>query len=186
MPHDVTQLLDAYNNEGDTSALDRLAQLLYVELKHIARSRSRDSKDLSATTLVNETFLKLLAGKRLKAANRKQFFALSATIMRQIVIDEIRYRRAAKRDGLNVTFADTITPDASSETADYLLQVDEALGIMAGEDARLTRVFECRFFAGMSIVETAESLGVSTRMAERLWSQARTRMGEIVGADDFG
>ena len=182
MPHDVTQLLYAYNNDGDSAALDRLAKLLYVELKHIARSRSRDSKELGATTLVQETFLKLLAGNRLKAEDRQQFFALSATIMRQIVIDEIRYQQAAKRAGLNVTFADTITPDDSSETADYLLQVDEALGIMTREDARLTRVFECRFFAGMSIAETAESLGVSTRQAERLWSQARTRMGEIVEA----
>ncbi len=179
MPHDVTQLLHAYNNEGDAAALDRLANLLYVELKLIARSRSRGSKDLSATTLVQETFLKLLAGNRLKAADRKQFFALSATIMRQIVIDEIRYQKAAKREGLNVTFVDTVSGDDASETADYLLQVDEALGILSSEDERLTQVFECRFFAGMSIVETAESLGVSTRMAERLWSEARTRMGEI-------
>ncbi len=178
MAHDVTQLLSAYN-QGDAAALDSLATVLYTELKQIARNRSRQSKDLSATTLVHETFVKLLGGNRLKATDRKQFFALSATIMRQIVIDEIRYQKAAKREGLNVTFADTITGDKTAESADYLLQVDEALNILTSEDERLTRVFECRYFAGMSMAETAESLGVSTRMAERLWSQARTRMGEL-------
>ena len=178
MEHDVTQLLSAYN-DGDRSALDRLARLLYVELKQIARSRSRDSKDLNATTLVQETFLKLLSGNRLKATDRKQFFGLSATIMRQIVIDEIRYQQAAKREGLNVTFVDTITGDDAAESADFLLQVDEALKVLTREDERLSRVFECRYFAGMSMAETAECLDVSTRMAERLWSQARTRMGEI-------
>ena len=178
MAHDVTELLHAYN-EGDASALDELARLLYIELKYIARNRSRNSQDFGATTLVQETFVKLLAGKKLKATDRKQFFALSATIMRQIVIDEIRYQRASKREGLNVTFVDTITGDDATQNADFLLQVDDALRIVAKEDERLTRVFECRYFAGMSIGETAECLDVSTRTAERLWSRARTRMGEL-------
>ncbi len=178
MTHDVTGLLHAYR-EGDASALDKLARLLYIELKHIARNRSRNSKDLGATTLVQETFLKLLAGKQLKASDRQQFFALSATIMRQIVIDEIRYQRASKREGLNVTFVDTITGDDGNQTADLLLQVDDALETLANEDERLARVFECRYFAGMSMAETAECLDVSTRTAERLWARARKRMGEI-------
>ena len=178
MAQDITRLLRAYNG-GDSAALNELVRLLYVELKRIARARARASKDLGATTLVQETFVKLLSGKQLEITDRKQFFVLSATIMRQIVVDEIRYQRAAKRDGLDVTFVDTITGDASAETADYLLQVDEALGILAKEDQQLTRVFECRFFAGMSINETAECLDVSNRTAERLWSRARTRMAEL-------
>jgi len=178
MAHDVTELLYAYS-EGDASALDKLAKLLYVELKHIARNRSRNSKDLSATTLVQETFVKLLAGKKLNATDRNQFFALSATIMRQIVSDERRYQRASKREGLNVTFVDTITGDDETPNADFLLQVDDALRTVAREDERLARVFECRYFAGMTMAETAECLGVSQRMAERLWSRSRIRMGEL-------
>ena len=167
--------MSAYN-KGDRSALDELATRLYTELKQIARNRARRSRDLGATTLVQETFIKLLSGRKLELENRQHFFALSATIMRQIVIDDIRQQRAAKRDGLNVTFADTVMPDGSLPSPDFLLQVDDALRLVSEEDERLTRAFECRYFAGMSIDETAECLGVSARTAERLWSRARTRI----------
>ncbi len=178
MANDITKLLSAYN-DGDASALDQLASQLYNELKFLARGRSRNSRDLSATTLVQETFLKLLASNKLKATDRQQFFALSATIMRQIVIDEIRYQHAAKREGLAVTFIDAISADNAIQNAEFLLQVDEALKILTTEDENLTRAFECRYFAGMSMTETAETLGVSVRSAERLWSKARGRMGEL-------
>ncbi len=178
MPASVTELLSAYD-AGDKAALDELATSLYSELKQLAYARSRSSGNMGATTLVQETFVKLLGGTQVQAKNRQQFFALAATIMRQIIIDEVRYLHAAKRGGLRVTFAETLIGDSTTQSADFLLQVDDALDTLAKVDERLVRTFECRFFAGMSIAETAECLGVSTRTTERLWSESRARMSEL-------
>ncbi len=175
----VTVLLKAHR-DGDGSALDQLATLLYPELKAMAQRRSRDSAGSGATTLVNETFLKLLSGGDLKAADRRQFFGLAATIMRQIIVDEIRYVMAGKRARKDVTFADTVMGDDGNEKAEFLLQVDEMLTIVEKEDDRLARVFECRYFAGLTTAETAEALDTSERSVERLWSTARSRIAELI------
>ncbi|MBT8079196.1 MAG: sigma-70 family RNA polymerase sigma factor [Gammaproteobacteria bacterium] len=179
MATDVTTLLNAHRN-GDASALNQLADLLYPELKAMARNRSRSGAGLGATTLVNETFLKLLSGGELRTDDRRQFFALMATIMRQIIVDEIRYVTADKRARRDVTFVDTVMGDDAHEKAELLLQVDEALNVVAAQDEQLAVVFECRYFAGMTTAETAEALSVSPRTAERLWAEARARVGELI------
>jgi RNA polymerase sigma factor (TIGR02999 family) len=174
---EITQLIGAHR-DGDRGALGRLAELLYPELKAMARRRAQPS--MGATTLVNETFLKLLSGGELQPDDRQQFFALAATIMRQVIVDEIRYLTAGKREHVDVTLAETLVGDDGHEKAMFLLQVDEMLSIVEQEDERLARVFECRYFAGLTTAETAAALGTSERSAERLWSQARSRIAELI------
>lgn len=179
MSTSVTILLQAHR-DGDKSALDRLGSLLYPELKAMARRRSRAGAGSGATTLVNETFVKLLSGGQLAAEDRRQFFALAATIMRQIIVDEIRHVTAAKRKGREETLAETIVGDDAHERAEFLLQVDQMLTVVEQEDDRLARVFECRYFAGLTTAETAAALELSERTVERLWSASRSRIAELI------
>lgn len=179
MASEITVLLNAYR-QGDSGALDMLASILYPELKAMARHRSRSGPGMGATTLVNETFLKMLSGGELQPEDRKQFFGLAATIMRRIIVDEIRYVTAGKRDGKNVTLAETMIGDDAHEKAEFLLQVDEMLSIVESESERLARVFECRYFAGLTTAETAECLSISVRSVERAWSEARSRIADLI------
>ena len=179
MASEITVLIDAYR-AGDSDALNQLAPLIYPELKAMAFKRSMAGPGMGATTLVSETFLKMLAGGDLSPADRAQFFALAATIMRQIIGDEIRYVTAGKRAGQNVTLAETVIGDKAHEKAEFLLQVNEMLGVLEKEDERLARVFECRYFAGFTTAETAEALQTSERSIERLWSTARKRIAALI------
>ena len=176
---EVTLLLDAYR-DGDGSALDKLARILYPELKAMARRRAAAGPGMGATTLVHETFVQLLSGGRLKPDNRKHFFGLAATIMRRIIVDEIRYVTARKRDGVDITLAETLIGDDAHEKAEFLLQVDEMLSMLESENARHVRVFECRYFAGLTTAETAEVLDMSVRSVERAWSSARSRIASLM------
>lgn len=179
MASEITLLLDAHR-AGDADALDRLASVLYPELKAMARRRTRNNSELGATTLVSETFLKLLSGGELKPENRQQFFSLAAVVMRQVIVDEVRHAAAGKRDGREVTFTESKVSAAGRVNAEFLLQVDQVLHNLSAEDERLARVFECRYFAGLTTSETAEALEVSERTAERLWSTARARIAELM------
>jgi RNA polymerase sigma factor (TIGR02999 family) len=179
MASEVTLLLEEYKN-GDPAALDQLTRLIYPELKAMARRRAGGQPGLGATTLVNETFVKLLSGGDLQPEDRQQFFGLAATIMRQVIVDEVRYAAADKRRGMNVTYTDASAADEVQAKADFLLQVDRTVARLEAEDPRLARVFECRYFGGFSVAETAECLGVSLRSAERLWSSARARIADLM------
>ncbi len=179
MASEITLLLESCR-AGEPGALDRLAATLYPELKAMARRRTAGRPGLGATTLVQETFLKLLSGGELKAEDRRQFFGLAATVMRRVIVDEVRYATAGKRDGREVTLTESVMPSEAQEQAEFLLQVDEMLNVLEVEDARLARVFECRYFAGLTTAETAEALGVSERSAERFWSSARSRIAALI------
>lgn len=176
---EVTLLLAACK-EGDQTALDKLADILYPELKAMARRRAAAGPGMGATTLVHETFAQMLSGGRLKSEDRKQFFGLAATIMRRIIVDEIRYVTAEKRAGHDVTLAETMIGDDAHERAEFLLQVDELLSILESENDQHARVFECRYFAGLTTAETAESLAMSERSVERAWSAARSRIASLI------
>lgn len=176
---DVTVLIREASN-GSATALNRLAEALYPELKAMARRRTPGGAGMGATTLVNETFVKLLSGGDIRAEDRQQFFALAATIMRQVIVDEIRYYTANKRSGKDVTLVETVIGDDGHEKADFVLQVDEMLKILEQENERLARVFECRYFAGLTTAETAEALDLSERSVERAWSDARSRIAELI------
>lgn len=177
MATEVTLLLRAYRS-GDNTALEKLAALVYPELKAMARRRTA-SGGVGTTTLVNETFLKLLSGGDILPEDRGHFFALMATIMRRLIIDEVRYITADKRRGREVTLADGVA-GVPGDDAEFLVLVDQVLDALEREDPRLVSVFEARYFAGLTVDETAEALKISRRSVDRLWAAARERVAELI------
>jgi RNA polymerase sigma factor (TIGR02999 family) len=176
--HDVTELLLSWG-QGDTAALDRLVPLLYDDLRRVARGhlrRERPGHSLQATALVHEVFLRLVDVDRMTVKSRTHFFALSARLMRQILVDHARRQRAGKRGGsatvIGLNEAAAGAAPAPTPSVD-VLALDEALDALSSFDVRQCRVVELRFFAGLNIPETADALGVSTPTVERDWAMAK-------------
>lgn len=173
---DLTQLLQAVR-EGDSSAIDRVFELTYRELHRLAHHRLQGSSqhgELNTTSLVHECYLRLVQLGQLEAHDRTHFLAYAARAMRSIVIDSVRRRLAARRGGaeLHVTLA-TDTPDAATFGERELLRVDEMLQELDKLDARLVRVVEMRYFAGLTEEQIATALGLSARTVRRDWEKAR-------------
>lgn len=179
---DITQLLDAARS-GDSRAYQQLIPLLYQELRVLARrqlARERVDHTLQPTELVSEAYLRLL-GPQAKFENRAHFFGAAAVAMRRVLVDYARERAAKKRGGdvERVTFVDL---DVASEEPDLdLLELDEALGLLEAEDERLGRLVQLRYFAGLSIKETAEVMGTSPATVKRDWTFARAWLLEKMG-----
>lgn len=163
--------------DGDREAFHRLIPLVYGDLKGIARRRLRDERDehtLDTTDIVHEAYLQLVPRATATWQDRVHFFAVAARVIRHVLIDYARHRGAEKRGGSAIKVP--LQEDLKGErdrTVD-LLVLDEALESLAEKDPRLRDVVECRFFAGMTMKETAEALDVSKRTAERDWTRART------------
>ena len=174
-PHDVTGLLLSWRH-GDTAALDRLIPLVYDELRRVAGRRLRDESpghSLQATALVHEVYLRLVDIDRMTVTSRAHFFGVAATLMRQILVDHARRRRADKRGGAATMLSlEEVSPAAPAPGVD-VLALDEALDVLSAIDSRQCRVVELRFFAGLNIDETAEALGVSPATVEREWVLAK-------------
>jgi len=170
---EVTQLLAAWS-EGDHSALNRLLPLVEDELHRIAhRYMSYERKDhtLQTTALLNEAYLKLV-DQRVQWQNRAHFFGIAAQIMRRILIDHARKHLGAKRaGGQRVSLEDVAV--VGDERAAELLALDEALTNLARVDERKGRLVELRYFAGLSVEETALVLGVSSDTVTRDWRRAK-------------
>jgi RNA polymerase sigma factor (TIGR02999 family) len=176
--HDVTELLLSWG-QGDTAALDRLVPLLYDDLRRVARRhlrRERPGHSLQPTALVHEVFLRLVDVDRMTLKSRTHFFALSARLMRQILVDHARRQQAGKRGGgapvISLNEAAGAAAPASTPSVD-VLALDEALDALSSFDVQQCRVVELRFFAGLNIRETADALGVSTATVEREWAMAK-------------
>jgi RNA polymerase sigma factor (TIGR02999 family) len=176
--HNVTELLLSWG-QGDTAALDRLVPLLYDDLRRVARGHLRregPGHTLQPTALVHEVFLRLVDVDRMTVKSRTHFFALSARLMRQILVDHARRRQAGKRGGgatvIGLNEAAAAAAPASSSSVD-VLALDEALDALSSFDDRQCRVVELRFFAGLNIPEAADALGVSTATVEREWAMAK-------------
>jgi len=174
----VTELLLSWG-QGDTAALDRLVPLLYDDLRRVARGhlrRERPGHSLQATALVHEVFLRLVDVDRMTLKSRAHFFALSARLMRQILVDHARRQRASKRGGsatvISLNEASGAAAPTSTSSVD-VLALDEALDALSSFDVRQCRVVELRFFAGLNIHEAADALGVSTATVEREWAMAK-------------
>jgi RNA polymerase sigma factor (TIGR02999 family) len=174
---DVSQLI-ATMRTGDRAALDRIFDIVYDELRGRARAqlgRWRPGDTLDTTALVHETYVRFAGDGRPRIApeDRAHFFAIAARAMRQIIIDHARQAGAVKRGG-NLAI-DTLWTDDGVQVSDPepLLALDEALERLAQLDARLARIVDLRFFAGLSVEETAEVLDVSTRTIKRDWRKAR-------------
>jgi RNA polymerase sigma-70 factor, ECF subfamily len=175
-PSDVTALLVAWN-AGDQSALDRLVPLVYAELRRVAHNRlrlERPGQTLQPTALVNEAYVRLVRIKRMKWQNRAHFFAMCGRLMRQILVDAARARQFAKRGGggVRVTFNEGRLP--STVVCPDVVALDDALTALEELDPRKSQVVELRFFAGLSVEETASVLGVSTDTVTRDWKFAKT------------
>ncbi|OZC01876.1 ECF-type sigma factor [Rubricoccus marinus] len=173
---DVTALL-ADSRNGDSSASDRLLGAVYDELHRLAqihRSRSRRDGTLNTTALVHEAYLKLVDGDRLPFDGRAHFFAAAARAMRQVIVDDARKRNRVKRGGgERPTSLDRVGEIRADEPADEILALDEALKRFEEIDPRAARVVECRYFAGLTVEETAEALGISPTTVKREWVAAR-------------
>jgi RNA polymerase sigma factor (TIGR02999 family) len=163
--------------------------LVHTELHQIARrcmAGERVGHSLQATALVNEAYLKLVDAKNVNVRDRAHFFALSARIMRRILVDHARARRSAKRGGLagRVTFDEGLA--VTSEPGQELVALDEALEALAKFDERKSRVIEMRFFGGLSVEETAVVLNVSVDTVMRDWRLAKAWLEQqmTAGAHD--
>lgn len=173
---DVTTLLRAWS-DGDADAFDRVLPLVYEELHRMAArylAGERSSISLQPTALVNELCLRLLGWDVVHWQNRGHFFGVSARMMRRVLVDIARRRRAERRGGPHAIRVplDGIDVPADEPGAD-LLAVDMALEMLAVEDPRKAQVVELRFFGGLSIEETAEALGISVRTVHSDWAFAR-------------
>lgn len=189
---DTARLVEALE-EGDAEALDALFPLLYEELRDLARARRREwqgNYTLDTTGLLHEAYLKLAGGRRIRSESRAHFLSLASRAMRQILINYARDRAAQKRGGAleRVTLeSDRIMPphDApfGAQDVETLIVLDEALTRLQRSDRRRGAVVECRFFGGMSLEDTAEALGVSTRTVKRDWAVAQAWLQrELQGA----
>lgn len=169
-------LLIAGLNAGDTGALDRIIALVYEELRRIAHRQlagERSGHTLDTGALVHEAYLKLRQLDRMEWRSREHFLAMAARVMRRVLVDYAEAHRAQKRGGALVP----VTLDAESLAADQpgeeILALDEALRRLEALSARQSRVVECRFFAGMSVEETATALELSEATVKRDWVAAR-------------
>jgi RNA polymerase sigma factor (TIGR02999 family) len=172
---DVTDLLIEWG-KGDQEALHQLMPLVYDELRRLASRHLRHERPghtLQTTALVHEAYLKLVDQKNMTWQNRVQFFAASAQVMRHILVDHARNRRALKRGGENIRLSlDEAKMSSEKKDAD-LLSLNEALNSLAVIDPQQSRVVELRIFGGLTVEETAEALGISTRTVKREWSMAK-------------
>ena len=174
-PPGITELLVRWRN-GDSAALNALIPLVYGELHRLARhhlGREREGHTLQSTALVNEVYLRLL-DQGLAVENRTHFFAVASHLMRQILVDYARRRRAAKRgDSLERVTLSGVEKLLSSARNLDLLALDDALHDLERADPRLTKIVELRFFGGLSIEESAVALGTSASTVKREWATAR-------------
>ena len=173
--HDVTDLLQAWRS-GDQAALDRLVSLVHAELHRLAHlylARERPGQTLQTSALVNEAYLRLIDASQVDWQDRAHFFAVAATVMRQVLIQYARLRHARKRggDAVRVEWNEDLIP--SPERDADLIALDDALNDLANHDSRQARVVELRFFGGLSEAETAHVLGISYRTERREWDHAR-------------
>ena len=174
-PSEITRLLVDWSN-GSQAALDELLPLVYDELHRLAGSymrRERPDHTLRTTALVHEAYLKLVDQPHVRWQTRVHFFAAAAQVMRHILVDHARARRRAKRgDGAPQLSLDEAVI-LSDERAEELLAVNDALISLTAADPRKSRVFELRYFGGMSVDEAAEALNVSTATVTRDWRMAK-------------
>ena len=178
---EITKLLKAWAG-GDAAAQERLIPLVYKELRYLARyyrKKSGSGETLQTTALVHEAYLRLVGIRGVEWHDRVHFFAISAQLMRRILVDSARAHGAIKRGGENLWVED-LNPDEvpapDSVRAAELIELDDALASLSKLDPRRARVIELRVFGGLTIEEAAEALGLSTQSVRRDWKLAKAWM----------
>jgi RNA polymerase sigma factor (TIGR02999 family) len=173
---DVTRLLLAWR-QGDPDALDRLLPRVYSALRRLAHARMRAEspgcQTLQTTALVHEAYVRLVDGTQVAWQNRVHFYAVCARLMRRILVDRARARRARKRGGEAHSVAFGEWQGAVPAQEEALLALDEALSRLSASDPRKGQVVELRYFGGLTVEETAEALGLSPETVSRDWKVAR-------------
>jgi RNA polymerase sigma-70 factor, ECF subfamily len=172
---DVTGLLLAWG-QGDRAADSRLIEVLYQDLRRVARRRlsaERADHSLAPTALVHEAYMRLIDLRRVRWQNRAHFFAIAARVMRQILVDHARAHGAVKRGGARWTVPLTAHAGATTPREVHLLDLDAALDKLAAIDGRLADLVMLRFFGGLTVEESAEVLELSPATVKRDWARAR-------------
>jgi RNA polymerase sigma factor (TIGR02999 family) len=181
-PGEFTQLLIA-TRAGDPDSWGSLVRLVYADLRKLARRHVMtvpDQNTFGITGLVNECYLRLVGPARATVESRRHFLNLASRMMRQVLCDYAREQCSAKRGGAQRR-EDLVRVDAEEwAESEQLVILDDALRALAQRCARMARVVECRYFAGLSEEETAEALGISLRSVQRAWSEARRWLAERI------
>ena len=185
---DISALLRAWS-DGDQSALDRLTPIVYDELHRLARRYMRHERpghSLQSAALVNEAYLRLVDYERMQWQNRAHFFAVSAQVMRRILVDRARRHNLKRGGGVEHVALEEAAVVGGDQGSD-LVALDDAMNALARIDPRKVQVVEMRFFGGLSVEETAEVLKVSTITVKRDWRAARAwRYRELTGGTTDG
>jgi RNA polymerase sigma factor (TIGR02999 family) len=185
---DVSMLLRAWS-EGDQQALERMTPIVYKELHRLAHhymARERAGHSLQTTALVNEAYMRLVDYKRMRWQNRAHFFAVSAQLMRRILVERARRHNQKRGGGVRHVPLDEAAVVSGNRPAD-LVALDDALNTLARFDPRKVRVVEMRFFGGLSLDETAEVLQVSSVTVRRDLRTAKAWLHrELTGSVDHG
>jgi RNA polymerase sigma-70 factor (ECF subfamily) len=187
-PGDVSQLLRAWR-DGDRGALEKLTPIVYAELHRLARRYMRGERaghSLQTTALVNEAYMRLVDYKRMQWQNRAHFFAVSAQLMRRILVDHARRHNLKRGGGLKRVSLENIAL-VDNERGEDLVALDDAMKRLVEFDPRKAQVVEMRFFGGLSVEETAEVLKISAVTVMRDWSTARAWLyRELAGGTTDG
>ena len=185
---DISKLLRAWS-DGDQRALERLTPIVYDELHRLARRHMRGERaghSLQTTGLVNEAYMRLVDYKRIDWQGRAHFFAISAQVMRRILVEHARRNNLKRGGGVQRVPLDQAVEVGGGRPAD-LVALDDAMNALALVDARKSRVVEMRFFGGLSVEETAEVLKVSAVTVKRDWRTAKSQLyrGRVGEADEL-
>jgi RNA polymerase sigma-70 factor, ECF subfamily len=189
MPDAPVTLWLARWRAGDRQAIERIVPLVYDELRQVARRQlRRESRGhtLSATALVHEVYLRLLKQRQLAATDRGGFLGIAGETMRRILVDHARARKRLKRGGEEGPIPlepGQDVPLLTDAEAEEVLAVDLALERLGKLDERALRVVECRIFAGLTLEETAQALGISAKSVQRTWTTARAWLRKEIGRD---
>jgi RNA polymerase sigma factor (TIGR02999 family) len=183
---EVTRALSAVK-QGDPHAAEQLMPLVYQELRSLAAQRlaqEQPGQTLQATALVHEAYLRLVdGGKAAHWNSRAHFFGAAAEAMRRVLVDQARRKQADKRGGKGRRVPLEAADVGFTSPADELLDIDEALTCLAAEGPQAARLIQLRYFAGLSIEDAAEMVGVSRSTAYEHWSYARVRLKTLLGRE---
>jgi len=180
---EITDLLMCWHR-GDQAALERLAPLIHQELIRLARrklAREGNRNPIQPSSLIQEVFLRLMPAHDVQWRSRAHFFAVASEVMRRVLVDHARQRNRAKRAGAAIHIPSEVAVMLSTEQLDEVVALDLALERLAHRDHRKSKVFEMRFFGGLTVEETAETLGVAPNTVIRDWDFARAWLRRELG-----
>ncbi len=174
---EITERLRAWGEGGERKALDAILPLVHEELHRQAHRylrRERRHNSLQTTELINDAYLKLIEQKKVRFESRTHFYAIAANLMREILVDHARAKHRLKRGGVNSDLPLEEALFIAADEKDFdLIALDEALNKLARMDERQARIVELKFFADLTLQETADVLGISTATVKREWTTAK-------------